>query len=290
MPAAALTTKLGAYARLMRLHRPIGTLLLLWPTLWALWIAGEGSPPAWIVVVFVVGTLLMRSAGCVINDYADRDFDPHVQRTAERPLASGEVRPGEAIALFVALCLVAFGLVLLLNRLTLYLALVAVVLAATYPFFKRFTHMPQAYLGVAFGWGIPMSFAAVSGQVPAVAWILLAANIFWTVAYDTMYAMEDRPDDLAIGVRSTAILFGRWDRVAVGVNQLIALALMGVVGYLAGFGVWYALGLLGAVGFGLYQHWLIRDRARGPCLRAFLNNQWLGGAVFAGIVLEYLTA
>ncbi|MFP4614380.1 MAG: 4-hydroxybenzoate octaprenyltransferase [Thiohalorhabdus sp.] len=290
MSAAALTARLGAYARLMRLHRPIGTLLLLWPTLWALWIAGEGSPPAWIVAVFVLGTLLMRSAGCVINDYADRDFDPYVQRTAERPLASGEVRPGEAIALFVVLCLVAFGLVLLLNRLTLYLALVAVVLAATYPFFKRFTHMPQAYLGVAFGWGIPMAFAAVSGEVALVAWVLLAANIFWTVAYDTMYAMEDRPDDLAIGVRSTAILFGAWDRVAVAVNQLIALALMGVVGYLAGFGVWYALGLAGAAGFGLYQHWLIRDRTRGPCLRAFLNNQWLGGAVFAGIVLEYLTA
>ncbi|MFA9459391.1 4-hydroxybenzoate octaprenyltransferase [Thiohalorhabdus methylotrophus] len=289
MSTARLTAKLGAYTRLMRLHRPIGTLLLLWPTLWALWIAGAGGPPAAIVAIFVLGTLLMRSAGCVINDFADRELDPHVQRTAQRPLASGEVRPAEAVALFIVLCLAAFTLVLTLNRLTIALALVGAVLAATYPFFKRFTHMPQAYLGIAFGWGIPMAFAAVQHQVPALAWTLLAANIFWTIAYDTMYAMEDRPDDLEIGIRSTAILFGTWDRVAVAANQVAALTLMAVVGYLAGFGLWYALGLLGAVGFGLYQHWLIRGRERGPCLRAFLNNQWLGGAVFAGIVLEYLT-
>lgn len=290
MTAPSLATRLGAYARLMRLHRPIGTLLLLWPTLWALWIAGEGAPPAWIVAVFVVGTLLMRSAGCVINDYADREFDPHVARTRDRPLASGEVRPGEAVALFVGLCLVAFALVLLLNRLTVYLALAGAVLAATYPFMKRVTHLPQAYLGMAFGWGIPMGFAAVAGQVPAIAWVLFAANICWTLAYDTMYAIEDRPDDLEIGVRSTAILFGAWDRAAVAAFQLGALALLGLAGLQAGFGVWYALGLAGAVAFGVYQQWLIRHRERGPCLRAFLNNQWLGGAVFAGIVLEYLTA
>jgi len=290
MTTASPTARLGAYARLMRLHRPIGTLLLLWPTLWALWIAGAGSPPAWIVTVFVVGTFLMRSAGCVINDYADRDFDPHVARTRDRPLASGEVRPGEAIALFAGLCLVAFSLVLLLNRLTLYLALVAVVLAATYPFMKRITHLPQAYLGMAFGWGIPMGFAAVAGEVPAIAWTLFAANIAWTLAYDTMYAIEDRPDDLAIGVRSTAVLLGHWDRVAVAACQLLALALLALAGAQAGFGMWYALGLAGAVAFGVYQQWLIRNRERGPCLRAFLNNQWLGGAVFAGIVLEYLTA
>jgi len=240
--------------------------------------------------VFVVGTFLMRSAGCVINDYADRGFDPHVARTRERPLASGEVRPGEAIALFVALCLVAFSLVLLLNRLTLYLALVAVVLAATYPFMKRITHLPQAYLGMAFGWGIPMGFAAVANEVPAAAWLLFAANICWTLAYDTMYAMEDRPDDLEIGVRSTAILFGSWDRMAVGAFQLAALALLGLVGLQAGFGAWYAAGLAGAAAFGANQQWLIRNRERGPCLRAFLNNQWLGGAVFAGIVAEYVLA
>jgi 4-hydroxybenzoate polyprenyltransferase len=288
MSQNALAPRLGAYARLMRLHKPIGTLLLLWPTLWALWIAGEGAPPGWIVAVFVAGTFLMRSAGCVINDYADRDFDPHVARTRDRPLAAGEVRPGEAVALFTALCLVAFALVLLLNRLTLYLALVAVVLAATYPFMKRVTHLPQAYLGMAFGWGIPMAFAAVAGEVPAVAWTLFAANILWTLAYDTMYAIEDRPDDLAIGVRSTAVLLGHWDRVAVAAFQLAALALLGLAGAQAGFGAWYALGLTGAVAFGVYQQWLIRHRERGPCLRAFLNNQWLGGAVFAGIVLEYV--
>ncbi|HKJ70931.1 MAG TPA: 4-hydroxybenzoate octaprenyltransferase [Gammaproteobacteria bacterium] len=290
MSAATPATRLGAYARLMRWHRPIGTLLLLWPTLWALWIAGDGAPPAWIVAVFVVGTFLMRSAGCVINDYADRDLDPHVARTRDRPLAAGEVGPREALALFAALGLVAFALVLLLNRLTVYLALVGVVLAATYPFMKRFTHLPQAYLGMAFGWGIPMGFAAVAGEVPAIAWTLFAANICWTLAYDTMYAMEDRPDDLAIGVRSTAVLLGDWDRVAVAAFQLATLALLAVVGAQAGFGGWYALGLLGAVAFGAYQQWLIRRRERGPCLRAFLNNQWLGGAVFAGIVLEYATA
>jgi len=288
--AATPATRLGAYARLMRWHRPIGTLLLLWPTLWALWIAGDGAPPAWIVAVFVVGTFLMRSAGCVINDYADRDLDPHVARTRDRPLAAGEVGPREALALFAALGLVAFALVLLLNRLTVYLALVGVVLAATYPFMKRFTHLPQAYLGMAFGWGIPMGFAAVAGEVPAIAWTLFAANICWTLAYDTMYAMEDRPDDLAIGVRSTAVLLGDWDRVAVAAFQLATLALLAVVGAQAGFGGWYALGLLGAVAFGAYQQWLIRRRERGPCLRAFLNNQWLGGAVFAGILLEYATA
>ena len=288
MTAATVPNKLVAYAQLMRLHRPIGTLLLLWPTLWALWIAGQGHPPATVVVIFAVGTLIMRSAGCVINDFADRDFDPHVQRTAQRPLATGAVSPGEAVALFVGLCLVAFALVLTLNRLTIYLALVGAVLAATYPFFKRFTHMPQAYLGIAFGWGIPMGFAAVAGTVPTVAWLLLLANILWTVAYDTMYAMEDRPDDLQVGVRSTAILFGRWDRTVIAVLQLAALGLMAWIGVRLGFGGWYAAGLGGAMAFGIYQQWLIRNRERGPCLRAFLNNQWLGGAVFAGIVLEYL--
>lgn len=289
MSAPGLSVRLGAYARLMRLHRPIGTLLLLWPTLWALWIAAEGAPPARILAVFVAGALLMRSAGCVINDYADREYDPHVQRTRNRPLATGEVRPREALALFGVLCLVAFALVLTLNPLAIQLALLGVILAGTYPFLKRFTHLPQAYLGMAFGWGIPMGFAAVTGHVPGVAWILFAANILWTLAYDTMYAMEDRPDDLRIGLRSTAILFGNGDRLAVAGFQLGALALLALAGARAGLGDWYGLGLLGAAGFGIYQQWLIRNRERGPCLRAFLNNQWLGGAIFAGIVLEYLT-
>jgi 4-hydroxybenzoate polyprenyltransferase len=284
---SAIGAKLGAYARLMRLDRPIGTLLLLWPTLWALWIAGEGHPPLHPVLVFVAGTFLMRSAGCVVNDFADRHIDPHVERTRHRPLASGEVSPAEATALFIALCLVAFALVLTLNRLTVLLALVGVALAATYPFTKRYTHLPQAYLGMAFGWGIPMAFAAVTGGLPPVAWLLFAANIFWTLAYDTMYAMEDRPDDLAIGVRSTAVLLGHWDRIAVAAMQLVALGLLAWAGARLGFGLWYGLGLAGAAGFGLYQHRLIRGRERGPCLRAFLNNQWLGGAVFAGILLEY---
>jgi 4-hydroxybenzoate polyprenyltransferase len=239
------------------------------------------------VLVFVAGTFLMRSAGCVVNDFADRHIDPHVERTRHRPLASGEVSPAEATALFIALCLVAFALVLTLNRLTVLLALVGVALAATYPFTKRYTHLPQAYLGMAFGWGIPMAFAAVTGDLPPVAWLLFAANIFWTLAYDTMYAMEDRPDDLAIGVRSTAVLLGHWDRIAVAAMQLVALGLLAWAGARLGFGLWYGLGLAGAAGFGLYQHRLIRGRERGPCLRAFLNNQWLGGAVFAGILLEY---
>ena len=286
--ATVIRDKAGAYARLMRWHRPIGTLLLLWPTLWALWIAGQGDPPLAVVGIFAVGTFLMRSAGCVINDFADREFDPHVQRTASRPLATGAVQPWEAVALFVGLCLVAFALVLTLNRLTVYLALVGAVLAATYPFFKRFTHMPQAYLGIAFGWGIPMAFAAVTGGVPAVAWLLLAANIAWTLAYDTMYAMEDRPDDLSVGARSTAILFGHWDRAVVAVFQLVSLALLVLAGAQAEIlGPWYGLGLAGFAAFGAYQQWLIRHRARGPCLGAFLNNRWAGGTVFAGIAAQY---
>ena len=279
--------RLREYARLMRLHRPIGAFLLLWPTLWALWIAAQGPPSLHVVVVFVLGVWVMRAAGCVINDYADRDLDPRVERTRGRPLAVGTVRPGEALVLFAALMFVAFGLVLTLNPQTIALAAAAVVLAVVYPFLKRVTHLPQLWLGVAFGWGIPMGFAAVTGTVPAIGWALLLANVLWAVAYDTMYAMADRPDDVLAGSRSTAILFGRWDRAMVGSFQAATLAALAAIGWQLGLGPpWYA-GLSAAAGFGLYQQHLIRKRDRADCLRAFLNNNWSGGAVFLGLAVEY---
>ncbi|MEM7254089.1 MAG: 4-hydroxybenzoate octaprenyltransferase [Pseudomonadota bacterium] len=272
------------YAFLMRLHRPIGSLLLLWPTLWALWIATDGAPTPFIVLIFGLGVLLMRSAGCVINDYADRELDEHVDRTKDRPLATGRVSPREALALFAVLGLIAFGLVLTLNRLTIALSSVGIFLAASYPFLKRYTHLPQFYLGVAFGWGIPMAFAAELNAVPNTAWVLLIANVFWAVAYDTMYAMTDRDDDLRVGAKSTAILFGSLDRFLIGICQLVALGLLVWVGLHLGFGIGYYLGLLVAVGFGAYQQWLIRHREPAQCFVAFNNNNWLGGAVFAGIL------
>ena len=281
-----LTVKLKDYARLMRLHRPIGTLLLGWPTLWALWLAGQGRPDARVVAVFVLGVLLMRSAGCVINDYADRHFDPHVERTRDRPIAAGRVSPREALVLFAVLCLIAFALVLTLNRLTVLLSFVGVFLAATYPFLKRFTHLPQFYLGVAFGWGIPMAFAALTNGLPPVAWLLLAANIAWAVAYDTAYAMVDRDDDLKVGVKSTAILFGKYDRLMVFVFHVLALILLGFTGAQAGLGLRYYAGLAAAFGFALYQQRLMRERSREGCFRAFLNNNWFGAAVFAGLVFD----
>src|SRR3989338_5171934 len=217
-----IAERLKDYARLMRLHRPIGIVLLLWPTLWALWIAGQGRPDPRVLAVFVLGVVLMRSAGCVINDYADRNFDPHVERTRDRPIAAGRVSPREALVLFATLCLIAFALVLTLNRLTILLSFAGAFLAATYPFVKRFTHLPQFYLGAAFGWGIVMAFAAVTGAVPALAWVLFAANVFWAAAYDTVYAMVDREDDARIGVKSTAILFGSYDRLMVGACHVAA--------------------------------------------------------------------
>jgi len=232
-----IAMKLKDYAQLMRLHRPIGILLLLWPTLWALWIAGQGRPDPHIFVVFVLGVVLMRSAGCVINDYADRDFDPHVERTRDRPVAAGRVSPREALALFAVLCLIAFALVLTLNRLTILLSFAGAFLAATYPFLKRYSHLPQFYLGMAFGWGIPMAFAAQTGGVPGLAWILFVANIFWAVAYDTAYAMVDRDDDLKVGVKSTAILFGRHDRALIFVFHMVTIALLALTGALAGLGL-----------------------------------------------------
>nr|WP_286294153.1 4-hydroxybenzoate octaprenyltransferase [Methylomarinovum sp. IN45] len=272
----------------MRLHRPIGIFLLLWPALWALWIAGNGRPDPVIVAVFILGVVLMRSAGCVINDYADRRFDPHVRRTCDRPLAAGRVTPGEALILFAVLCGLAFVLVLFLNRLTIALAFVAAFLAASYPFMKRYTHLPQAYLGLAFGWAVPMAFAAQTGAVPAVAWWLLLATLLWALAYDTMYAIVDREDDLRIGVKSTAILFGRHDRLIIGLIQLAMLAVLAWVGRLAGLGEGYWAGLLAAAGFMAYQQWLIRERDPGRCFQAFLNNNWLGAVVFLGILLDYL--
>ncbi|MFO8025164.1 4-hydroxybenzoate octaprenyltransferase [Thiohalophilus sp.] len=279
--------RLYQYFLLTRLHRPIGIFLLLWPTLWALWIAAEGFPRLEVFVVFVLGVILMRSAGCVINDYADREFDPHVARTRERPLASGKVQPREALGLFVVLCLAAFLLVLTMNRLTIYLAFVGVALAALYPFMKRYTHLPQVVLGMAFGWAIPMAFAAQTGEVPKVAWLLFVINVVWSVAYDTMYAMADREDDLKVGVKSTAILFGDADRMIVGLLQgLVLLGLLLLGGQLA-LGTPYYTGLLVALGFVLYQQYLIREREPAACFRAFLNNSWLGGAVFTGLLVAY---
>jgi 4-hydroxybenzoate polyprenyltransferase len=297
VPGALLETifmtrveRLKDYARLMRLDRPIGIFLLGWPTLWGLWFAAEGRPDPKILAIFVLGVVLMRSAGCVINDYADRDFDPHVVRTRDRPIAAGRVAPREALALFAVLAAAAFGLVLLLDRLTIALAVVGAFLAASYPFLKRYTHLPQFYLGAAFGWGIPMAFAAQTGAVPGLAWILFAANVFWSVAYDTAYAMVDREDDRRIGVKSTAILFGRYDRLGIGLCHASALVLLAAAGMTAGRGWFYYAGLAVAAGLAAYQQWLIRERHPEACFRAFLNNNWFGAAVFAGLVLDYALA
>ncbi|MBI3545903.1 MAG: 4-hydroxybenzoate octaprenyltransferase [Gammaproteobacteria bacterium] len=283
----SVSERLIDYARLMRWHRPIGILLLAWPTLWALWFAGLGHPAGYIFFVFMLGVVLMRSAGCVINDYADRDFDPHVARTRDRPIAAGRVSPRAALVLFVVLCLIAFGLVLTLNAMTIALSFGGAFLAATYPFLKRYTHLPQFYLGLAFGWSIPMAFAAQTGAVPWLAWILFAANVCWSVAYDTAYAMVDREDDIKVGVKSTAILFGRFDRLLVFFFHLLTLFFLAWAGSRAGLGLRYYAGLAAALGFALYQQWLMRERSRDGCFRAFLNNNWFGAAVFAGLMLHY---
>jgi len=274
---------------LMRLNRPIGIFLLLWPTLWALWIAAQGRPDPLVTTVLVLGVVLMRSAGCVINDYADREFDPHVARTHERPLAAGRVSSREALGLFIMLALVAFGLVLLLNPLTILLSLVALPLAAAYPFMKRYTYLPQVHLGVAFGWAVPMAFAAQTGEFPPpLAWLLLIAVVLWAVAYDTMYAMVDREDDIRLGVKSTAILFAEADRAIVGVIQGMLLVVLLLVGQKAGLGLYYYLALSAAAALSVYQQYLIRDREPSRCFKAFLNNNWLGLAIFAGIFVHYL--
>ena len=273
----------------MRLDKPIGILLLLWPTLWALWLSALGRPN-WIVVwVFIMGTVLMRSAGCVINDYADRDFDKHVERTKERPLTSGKVTTREALWLFAALCLLSFGLVLALGMpLVTWLSLPAVFLAASYPFTKRFFAIPQAYLGIAFGFGIPMAYAAHLDGVPAEAWWLLLANVFWAVAYDTEYAMVDRNDDLKIGIKTSAITFGRFDVAAVVLCYAATPAILGRVGYSLHLGGAFYAGLAVAAGImGVHYTW-IRGRERMPCFKAFLHNNWVGAAIFAGIVVDFL--
>lgn len=283
-----LSDRLPLYARLMRLDKPIGTLLLLWPTLWALWIAADGVPPLHILFIFALGTLLMRSAGCVINDYADRDFDGHVERTRNRPLATGAVSTREALLLAGGLSLLAFALILPLDPLVIWLSVPALFLAASYPYTKRFFAIPQAYLGIAFGFGIPMGFAAVVGEVPPVGWAMLLANIFWAVAYDTEYAMVDRPDDLKIGIKTSAITFGRFDVAAVMLCYACALGLLAAVGMATGRGPVFHLGLLGAAAVAGYHFLLIRGRDRANCFKAFRHNNWLGAVIFAGIFIDDL--
>jgi 4-hydroxybenzoate polyprenyltransferase len=280
--------RLAIYAKLMRLNRPVGIFLLLWPTLWALWIASKGQPDSKVLLVFIAGVAIMRSAGCVINDFADRDFDPYVKRTCNRPFARGKVCPREALSLFTGLCLLAFGLVLLLDPLTIKLSFAGAFLAATYPFMKRYTRWPQVYLGAAFGWAVPMAFAAQMGSVPVAAWLLFIATVLWATVYDTFYAMVDREDDLLIGIKSTAILFGSEDRLITATLQGILLLLLFWVGYREGLGLYYYLGLSVAAGFAGYQQYLIRNREPAQCFRAFLNNNAFGAMIFGGIALHYL--
>jgi 4-hydroxybenzoate polyprenyltransferase len=281
--------KLTQYWRLMRAHRPIGTLLLLWPTLWALWLAADGTPPWSVLIIFVLGTFFMRSAGCVINDVADRHFDGHVARTKDRPLVAGWVSVREAITVFVILLTLSAVTVLpIITPLLAGLAVIAAFLAASYPFTKRFFAIPQGYLGIAFGFGIPMAFAAILGTVPAVAWWMLLANVFWAVAYDTEYAMVDRPDDLKIGIKTSAITFGRYDVVAVMACYGLTLAILAGVGFAMGLGLSYWLGLLAAAGIAIYHYGLIKDRDTGRCFAAFMHNNWFGAAIFAGIALDTL--
>jgi 4-hydroxybenzoate polyprenyltransferase len=279
--------KLVLYFKLIRADKPIGILLLLWPTLAALWLASNGKPNLTIVLIFTLGTALMRSAGCAINDYADRDIDKHVKRTADRPLTSGRIEPWEALAVAAVLALASFLLILPLNTLTKQLSLAAVVIAGSYPYFKRFFAIPQAYLGIAFGFGIPMAFAAIQGQVPAVAWWLLLANVFWAVAYDTEYAMVDRDDDLKIGIRTSAITFGQFDVAAVMLCYGAALAIDLLCGWQLGLRWWFVGGIVVAAGMALYHYTLIRERDRMRCFAAFRHNNWLGAALFAGVALDY---
>ncbi|RVU31845.1 4-hydroxybenzoate octaprenyltransferase [Neptunomonas marina] len=284
----SLRERLDVYVNLTRFNRPIGSYLLLWPTLWALWIASEGIPDLKLIVIFTLGVFLTRSAGCVINDFADRKVDGHVKRTAQRPLATGKITAKEALLLFAALMLVAFGLVLLTNTMTILMSFGGLFLASLYPFMKRYTHLPQVVLGAAFGWAIPMAFTAVGEQIPLIAWVIYSAKLLWTVAYDTMYAMVDRDDDLKIGIKSTAILFGQYDKLIIAILLILTLILLVVAGFLAQLGGFYYLGLLGAVGCFVYQMRLIKDRERDPCFRAFLNNHYAGLSVFVGIFLHYL--
>lgn len=286
--ALAIGTTLLEYARLMRLHRPIGIWLLMWPALWALWIAGSGRPDQRLLLIFLAGVFVMRSAGCVINDYADRDYDPRVLRTRDRPLAAQRIAPGEALLLFVVLGLVAVWLAMQLEPLARLYAAAGGLLAVTYPWLKRYAHLPQFYLGVAFGWSVPMAFAAATGEVPRIAWLLLAAVVVWAAVYDTMYAMVDRKDDLRIGIKSTAILFGDADRLIIGVMQAMVLFALWLAGDEAALGNWYRAGLAAGALFFTWQQWLIRDREPGACFQAFNNNHYFGLVVFVGLALDYL--
>jgi 4-hydroxybenzoate polyprenyltransferase len=285
-----LSERLASYAILVRLNRPIGILLLLWPALWALWIAGAGEPRWPVVLIFILGVALMRSAGCAINDYADRHIDGQVARTRMRPLAVGVITPKEALGVFAVLSLVAFGLVLLLDRNTILMSFVAVSLAALYPFMKRYTHLPQVVLGMAFGWAVPMAFMALTGRVPAVGWLLFIATVVWALIYDTEYAMVDRDDDIRIGVKSTAILFGEYDRLMIGLFQLLMLGLLLLVGVKAALGGFYYAGVAAGAGFFAYQQYLIRGREPERCFQAFLNNNYFGMLLFISLVADYLFA
>ncbi len=292
------TTKLSAFIKdrfiqywlLARFDKPIGILILLWPALWALWVASAGHPDSLVLTVICSGVVLMRAAGCVINDYADRDFDPHVERTKQRPIATGKVSPKEALWFFVILCLLAFGLVLWLNLFTIELSFVGAFLAASYPFMKRYTQLPQAYLGIAFGWAVPMSFSAQTDTIPSVAWIMYLAVMLWALVYDTMYAMVDKDDDLKIGVKSTAILFGAYDRHIMAVLQFIIISLLIAVGQMQGLGLPYYSGLVVATGLCIYQQKLIFHREKSLCFKAFLSSNWFGLVVFLGLLLDYLLA
>lgn len=286
LPAAAVRAK--AYAKLLRLDKPIGIWLLLWPVLWALWLSSGGKPDQHVFLVFVLGTVLTRCAGCAINDFADRNFDAHVKRTRDRPLATGQLDPIEALALCISLGLIALGLVLTLDPLTQKLALGGAVLLLTYPFMKRFFPLPQFYLGAAFTWSVPMAYAAHTGAIPRMAWLLFLAGLLWTMAYDTMYAMVDREDDRKLGIRSSALLFGDADRFIVGIMQLMTLFALWLAGRELELGLWYGLGLAIAAIFALYQQYLIRERMPEECLKAFLNNNYFGMAIFVGIALEYV--
>ena len=286
-PSLTLSQRLSEYEKLMRLDKPIGILLLLWPTLWALWVASDGRPAPWIVAIFVIGTVLMRSAGCVINDYVDKDFDGHVERTRNRPLAARRISPKEALWLAAGLAVLSFVLILPLNGLTIAMSVPALFLAGSYPFTKRFFAIPQAYLGIAFGFGIPMAFAAFQNDIPLEAWMMLLANVFWAVAYDTEYAMVDRPDDLKIGIKTSAITFGRFDVAAVMACYAATLLILGWVGLATGGGAIFLAGLVVSAGIIAYHYTLIRERDRPKCFKAFLHNNWVGAAIFAGWVLDY---
>jgi 4-hydroxybenzoate polyprenyltransferase len=288
MDLAFIAKRLDAYERLVRLDKPIGTLLLLWPTLWALWLASGGMPRMELIIIFVVGTLLMRSAGCAINDYADRDLDRHVERTRTRPLTAGEITPREALGVGCALALCAFFFVLFLNAFALVLSFVALAIAAAYPFAKRVFAVPQLVLGVAFGFGIPMAYAAAQNRLPLEAWLLLAANVFYSFAYDTEYAMVDRDDDARVGVHSSALFLGRWDVTAVLASYAAMLVLLLAVGALRGIAWPYYAGIAAAGAMMLYHAHLIRDRSREGCFKAFMHNNWVGAAIFAGILLSFL--